>query len=590
MASTQVPSSGVSKRCRRYLFTKFKDQVPAFDFDRKSTVRGSDGSMLPLIRYVVFQRERTNTGRLHYQGYLELHTSMRVGNWEKREGVAGLFTNTDCSPHLIPCIGTQASNIEYCKKKEGDGNPKWAIPASRGGWQGKGGRIDDPDTGEDTPVYEFGEPAPSDGEGVDKEVTQKKQSTSDVIALWIRGEYTDPDTGDLLPMATIDDIAAKYPGYHMRCCKTIEHCIRTFGHLSPKHISPVKQMYVQVRWGPAGTGKSMAQFEYNEKCFTVNSSLRWWDGYAGEEVLIIDEFFGQAQISVLLEVLDVYTKNWEIKGGHVTGVWTTVIITSNFHPNEWWTAGKGLDLRIGGQPSEESRKALMSRINSIRKYTVAGLEAGKTLRDNRQSRAAPERSNGWKTHLDKLRGQNLDDCIVQYVTKTINAWGQETEDVLYEGSLGNSLGADESKIEQILRDNKEVERRLMYDKNKVRETQSDVLTETQTSVTGSLVNAGMRALEVTDFEAEQMLYDMNEDSRMTENLSDIASCLNDEPPLKIIRSEHVDKIPDEVMNDPDKLIKWLHSVENKDTLDEEDCPANWWSEVKRRVWDDDESE
>jgi len=43
----------------------------------------------------------------------------------------------------------------------------------------------------------------------------------------------------------------------------------------------------------------------------------------------------------LLRLLDKYKLKVEIKGGHSWAIWTTVVITSNHHPSEWY---KDVDL------------------------------------------------------------------------------------------------------------------------------------------------------------------------------------------------------------------------------------------------------
>lgn len=62
----------------------------------------------------------------------------------------------------------------------------------------------------------------------------------------------------------------------------------------------------------------------------------WFDGYEGEETLIIDDFYGWCPHSMLLRVLDRYPFRCPVKGGFTWGLWKNVIITSNKHPKDWY--------------------------------------------------------------------------------------------------------------------------------------------------------------------------------------------------------------------------------------------------------------
>jgi len=59
--------------------------------------------------------------------------------------------------------------------------------------------------------------------------------------------------------------------------------------------------FVLVLWGPSGTGKTKRAYELASKhqeatglsFYVKNSSNHWWQNYAGERVVIVDEFCGQ---------------------------------------------------------------------------------------------------------------------------------------------------------------------------------------------------------------------------------------------------------------------------------------------------------
>lgn len=78
------------------------------------------------------------------------------------------------------------------------------------------------------------------------------------------------------------------------------------------------------------------------------SSLKWWDGYNGQSVVIIDDFryasVGDVGgLSYLLRLLDRYDSKVEIKGGCRAFLAEHVIITCPFSPIVAFTYGKHTD-------------------------------------------------------------------------------------------------------------------------------------------------------------------------------------------------------------------------------------------------------
>lgn len=98
-----------------------------------------------------------------------------------------------------------------------------------------------------------------------------------------------------------------------------------------------RDVRVEVWWGPTGTGKSTElALRYPDGYFTTGRNLKWFNGYTGQEVLIIDEFYGQAPITLMLSILQPIRLRLEIKNGHVYARWTQVFITSNVAPWLWY--------------------------------------------------------------------------------------------------------------------------------------------------------------------------------------------------------------------------------------------------------------
>lgn len=107
-----------------------------------------------------------------------------------------------------------------------------------------------------------------------------------------------------------------------------------------------RKLDVLVLWGKTGLGKTRFAYENYDLDqiykLTEPEGKLWWDGYNGQEVLLIDDFSGWIKYRFLLNVLDVYPLDLEVKGGFVSANYTKVIITSNFHPSRWYPR-HGLD-------------------------------------------------------------------------------------------------------------------------------------------------------------------------------------------------------------------------------------------------------
>lgn len=121
-----------------------------------------------------------------------------------------------------------------------------------------------------------------------------------------------------------------------------------------------KKKNIRVYWGPTGTGKTRTAIEEYPEAFILRETQTgwWWDGYDGEECVIIDEFQGNIPLSQLLGILDGYSCQVAIKGGSTLLCAKTIIITSNHDPDSWYRHCNPL-----------SRAALTRRIDRVDAYT-----------------------------------------------------------------------------------------------------------------------------------------------------------------------------------------------------------------------------
>lgn len=122
-----------------------------------------------------------------------------------------------------------------------------------------------------------------------------------------------------------------------------------------KENKSVDRLENEYHWGVTGAGKSRQARERFPEAY-IKSNNVWWDGYQGEDSVIIDEL-GPKQIGAhhLKQWLDHYPFKAEAKGGYMQIRPRRFIITSNFSLRECY-------------PDEQDYLALERRL-SVTHYT-----------------------------------------------------------------------------------------------------------------------------------------------------------------------------------------------------------------------------
>lgn len=243
------------------------------------------------VKYLVFQAEIGASGTPHLQGYLEMTVAKSPRTC--RTKIPGFSRG-----HFEPRRGTQAQAIAYAKK------------------------TDSRDPREIT--FEWGTP--------------KKQRSGDLIEAIHEG-------------ASLRELAESHPGDIIRHPKGIQMLVE----LSvPPRDHPMK---ILIFHGPTGTGKSFtARDTYPEAYYCKypeRGSRFWWNGYAHEQVVIMDEFRCQVRYDFMLKLTDRYPMQVEYKGGMTQMNSEILVITTNIEPETWYHKGV------------PDRSALFRRINQF---------------------------------------------------------------------------------------------------------------------------------------------------------------------------------------------------------------------------------
>jgi len=241
------------------------------------------------VAYGVCQQELSpTTGRLHWQGYLEFTTKKRLHLVQQAIG--------DSTAHCELRKGSRSQAIAYCKKQET--------------------RV------EGTEPYEHGDCPTSD----------ENKSQLQQVATRIQSG------------ASYGQLCSEYPTAIIRYDKGLRALITQRDRNQPMSYRSVR---VLVLTGPPGCGKTKWAFQYISTFYSAiayhktytEGSASWWDGYDGQQCILIDDFEGTAPIEELLQLLGGYGHNREYatKGGftRLDGM-ETVIFTSNTEPNLWY--------------------------------------------------------------------------------------------------------------------------------------------------------------------------------------------------------------------------------------------------------------
>lgn len=247
------------------------------------------------IRYAVWQKERApTTGTEHLQGYLET-----TGPWRRSRVLQAL------GGHAWVALAREreAANTKYCTKAGRVAGP-WVLGEPGGVRQG----------------------ARTDLKPLDQAVEQVANGAS---------------------LAELDPIVVVRHGQGLSRLINLQR-------------PPMRDDFtVCVIRGESGIGKTWWVYNRFPEVYRPNygNGGIWWDGYSGQDTILIDEFKGQCPLQKLLMILDRYPLMLEVKGGYTPAKYRTVFVTVNSDPVSWYPNGN--------QYSPQEFQALLRRVGLV---------------------------------------------------------------------------------------------------------------------------------------------------------------------------------------------------------------------------------
>lgn len=232
-----------------------------------------DFSIVPDVRYAIYQHEMGDSGTPHFQGYIEFKKPKRLSWLRNRVASNAHF-------EMRHKRSDQQSCIAYCSKDEG--------------------RLDGP--------YIYGTPCTNPGGRTD--VKTLKETI---------------DSG-----ASLTEVFDAHPNEFFKWPKGIQLGLT----LKRKQRDFKPEVWLLV--GPTGTGKTFFAHDRSGSQLYQKSPDKWWDGYDGQSAILLDDFYGWLPFHFLLQLLDKYPLNLEIKGATTPCLARTIYITSNKSPLQWY--------------------------------------------------------------------------------------------------------------------------------------------------------------------------------------------------------------------------------------------------------------
>jgi len=252
------------------------------------------------LTFMVWCVESGEQGTRHIQAYLQLTKKMRHGSLYNK-----ISKWRVAKSGLIAARGTPQQNIDYC--------------SHTGTHAEKTGLISGP--------WQFGT--------VEAISSQGKRTDIDALCKDIKGGKT------------IKELCTDHTGTML---KFFGNALKMQQVLNDRTRSWMTELFIFT--GVAGSGKSYDAHKEGQ-AFLDSLGLKetpydlpvpakgqplWMQGYDGQAVMIIDDFYGTIDINMIKRLADQYPMTVPVKNGHAQFLARRIYITSNIGWKNWWAA------------------------------------------------------------------------------------------------------------------------------------------------------------------------------------------------------------------------------------------------------------
>lgn len=227
----------------------------------------------PHMRYCIFQLELSETGRPHYQGYVEFGQPKRLGALQKMDGLEGA--------HFEQRKGTRDQARNYCRKLE----TRISEPEVYGDWL----------AGVTDKIDHFAM----------KELIKEGKSDKEI--------YED------------------HPHFYIRYHQVLPKVRMMYA--APRE----NKTHVTLIYGSPGCGKTHYANNLVPNAYWKQPHTKWWDGYSGNQDIVIDDFKGWLAYTHMLRIMDKYPLMVEVKGSNLNFNPPKLVITCSTLPWTWYS-------------------------------------------------------------------------------------------------------------------------------------------------------------------------------------------------------------------------------------------------------------
>lgn len=266
------------------------------------------------VKLCVFQKEKGDNGTEHFQMYFETKKRMYT------TGAHAMLNPIKMS--LLHAKGTKQQNEKYCTKEEGRVDGPWYANCTTDDFKRKSGN-----QGKRSDLDEFARMIKEEG-GITEDVFEAMPGHAMAYNKHAKA---------LVAELKLTEIKKKEMAYWQE-----QYQRRQRG----EEIEGQQQRNLKLYFGPTAVGKTTevklhVMGELGVPLFEKSAATKWWDGYQGENHVLVDEYRGGQTIDEFKALTNIGEVAIEMKGTSGILVAEQMYFTTNCHPTQWWKRNAG---------------------------------------------------------------------------------------------------------------------------------------------------------------------------------------------------------------------------------------------------------